>query len=314
MNKRRSYQVYWLVLTILLALLTAGVRLWQKNTAFEGEYSLPIPGATASVVMVCVLVIAAASLGIVAANQPVIPPPRTQNRGRRWDMSFYATGDQVFLALMCASAFCSLASVPMLFGRGRALWKAYQLALAMKTWKGGDNGVLSMATAVLALLAFFGLLQIGRESYRAGRRGKGGYWAALPACTGCGWLLNTYRNCAADPVLWDYVPLLLAVIAGMLMYIDWAGMSCAAARPLRTLWLAGMTVVCSGVALVSQPETGTALLLISQIMAALAALWRMPLNLEHPPQMGLEEKVSNAAVLDQEIEIPMENKEEDTHV
>lgn len=314
MNKQRPYKVYWLVWTLVLAAAAAAVRLWQEATAFEGAYGLPIPGATASVVLVCVLVMAAAILAMLAARQPVVTPPRAKVRGRRWDMSFFATGDSIFLALMCISAFCALASVPILFTKGRALWKAYQVALAMKTWKGGDNGVLGMVTAVLALLAFLGLLQIGREGFRPGRRGKGGFWAALPACAGCGWLLGIYRNCAADPVLWDYVPLLLAVIAGMLMYIDWAGMSCAAARPRRTLWLAGMTVVCSWVALASRPDTGTTLLLVSQWVAALAALRRLPINLQNPPTVGSEEKLSDPTEMPQEIEISMENKEEDTHV
>ena len=231
MRGKKPYQILWLICTLALAGLATGVRLWQESTAFEGDFGLPVRGATASVAMVCVLVMAAAVLCILAARQPIVRPPRAQVRGRRWAMSFFATGDLVFLALMWFSAFSALAAVPMLFGQGRALWKAYQVALAMKTWQGGDNGVLSMVTAVLALLAFFGLLQIGRDGYHPGRRSRGGFWAALPACAGCGWLLNTYRNCAADPVLWDYVPLLLAVIAGMLMYTDWAGMSCAAAPP-----------------------------------------------------------------------------------
>lgn len=311
MKERGSYNVYWLVWTLVLAAVAAGVRVWQKDTAFEGLYNLPIRGATASVFMVCILVIAVATLAILATRQPVTEPPRGQFRGRRWDMGFFATGDVVFLALVWFAAFTSLAAVPMLFSQGRALWKAYQLALALKTWQGGDNGVLGMATAVLALLAFVGLLQIGREGYRPGRRGRGGFWAALPACAGCGWLLNTYRNCAADPVLWDYVPLLLAVIAGMLMYTDWAGMSCAAARPRRTLWLAGMTVVCSWVALVSGPDTGTSMLLISQSAAALAALWRLPINLQYPPKVGSEDKLVPTAT--QGTEMTTENKEEDTH-
>lgn len=312
MKKRVPYNVYWLVCTLLLAAAAAGVRMWQEATAFEGKYNLPVRGATASVVLVCVLVIAGAALAILAANQPMVIPPRAQVRGRRWDMSFFAVGDVVFLALVWFAAFCSLAAVPLLFGRGRDLWRAYQLAKAMRTWQGGDNGLLGMVTAVLALLAFLGLLQIGREGYRPGRRGRGGFWAALPACAGCGWLLGTYRNCAADPVLWDYVPLLLAVIAGMLLYTDWAGMSCAAARPRRTLWLAGMTVVCSWVALVSGPDTGTAMLLISQSAAALAALWRLPINLQHPPKVGSEDKLILAPT--QETEMTTENKEEDTHV
>lgn len=314
MQGKKPYQIFWLVGTLLLAAVAAGVRLWQEATAFEGDFGLPIPGATASVVMVCVLVMAAAVLCILATRQPVVKPPRTQIRGRRWDRSFFATGDVVFLALVWFAAFCSLAAVPMLFSRGQALWKMYQMAKAMRTWQGGDNGLLSMVTAVLALLGFFGLMQIGWGGFHPGRRGKGGFWAALPACAGCGWLLDTYRNCAADPVLWDYVPLLLAVIAGMLMYTDWAGMSCAAARPRRTLWLAGMTVVCSWVALASGEDTGTSMLLISQSGAALAALWRLPINLQNPPKVGSEAKLTTPATLSQEIESTMENKEEDTHV
>ncbi len=316
MKDQRPYNVYWLVWTLVLTAAAAGARLWQEATAFEGTYGLPIPRAAASVVLVCVLLIAGATMAILAAHQPVVTPPRSQVRGRRWDMSFFAVGDVVFLALVWFAAFCSLSAVPTLFGRGRSLWRAYQLARAMGTWQGGDNGVLGMATAVLALLAFLGLLQIGREGFRPGRRGKGGFWAALPATAGCGWLLGTYRNCAADPVLWDYVPLLLAVIAGMLLYTDWAGMSCAAARPRRTLWLAGMTVVCSWVALASGPDTGTALLLISQSAAALAALWRLPINLQNPPKVGSEDKIIPTVqeMTTRETEMTTENKEEDPHV
>ena len=181
MRGKKPYQILWLVCTLALAGLATGVRLWQESTAFEGDFGLPVRGATASVAMVCVLVMAAAVLCILAARQPIVRPPRSQVRGRRWAMSFFATGDLVFLVLMWFSAFSSLAAVPMLFGQGRALWKAYQLARAMRTWRGGDNGVLSMVTAVLALLAFFGLLQIGRDGYHPGRRSRGGFWAALPA-------------------------------------------------------------------------------------------------------------------------------------
>lgn len=314
MQGKKPYQIFWLVGTLVLAAAAAGVRLWQRATAFEGPFGLPTRGAPASVVMVCVLVMAAAALCILAARQPVVRPPRTQIRGRRWDRSFFATGDVVFLALVWFGAFCSLAAVPMLFTQGRQLWQAYQVALAMGAWQGGDNGLLSMVTAVLALFGFFGLMQIGWGSFRPGRRGKGGFWAALPACAGCGWLLGTYRDCAADPVLWDYVPLLLAVIAGMLMYTDWAGMSCAAARPRRTLWLAGMTVVCSWVALATGEATGPSMLLISQSATALAALWRLPQNLQNPPKVGSEAKLTTPATLSQEMETTMENKEEDTHV
>ena len=93
MKRIRPYNVYWLVWTLVLTAAAAGVRVWQESTAFEGQYGFPVRGATASVVLVCVLVIAGAALGILAARQPVVTPPRAQVRGRRWDMSFFAVGD-----------------------------------------------------------------------------------------------------------------------------------------------------------------------------------------------------------------------------
>ena len=120
MRGKKPYQILWLVCTLALAGLATGVRLWQESTAFEGDFGLPVRGATASVARVCVLVMAAAVLCILAARQPIVRPPRSQVRGRRWAMSFFATGDLVFLALMWFSAFSSLAAVPMLFGQGRA--------------------------------------------------------------------------------------------------------------------------------------------------------------------------------------------------
>ena len=186
MEKVKTYNVYWLGWTLLLTVAAAGVRLWQQATAFEAG-GLPIAGAAASVSMVCMLMIAGATLGILAARQPVVIPPCSKVRGRRWDMSFFATGDVVFLTLMWVAAFCCLAAAPNLFARGRALWKAYQMALAMGVWQGGDNGVLGMVTAFLAFLAFFGLLQIGRDGYHPGRRSRGrGPPAPASAGAGCG--------------------------------------------------------------------------------------------------------------------------------
>ena len=94
--------------------------------------------------------------------------------------------------------------------------------------------------------------------------------------------MELYRGHAADPVLWDYVPMLLAIVAGMLMYMDWGGLSCGQPRPRRTLWLAGMTAVLSAVALAGEWQLGEVLMLCAQTVAAFVVLARLPVNLEHP--------------------------------
>lgn len=306
MRMKTSGRRAWLVWTAVLAVVCALLRRWQMATAFEGELSLPIPRATATVVLTCVLVMGCAVLVLLAVYQQVVRPPRASERGRRWDMCFFAPGDRVFLGAMIVACFLALAAVPVLFSKGGGLWRLYRASLAAGIWAGGDNGVLTMVTALLALLAALGLFLTGRDGYRAGRRGQGGFAAALPAATGCAWLMRNYRSHAADPVLWDYVPLLLAIIAGMLMYMDWAGLSCTAARPRRTLWMAGMTVILSAVALATGEELGNALLLLSQMVAALAALWRLPPNLEHPPEPGTPAGRRLAPT-------PQEIQEENTH-
>ena len=187
--------------------------------------------------------------------------------------------------LLVAAAFLALAAAPVLFVRGASQLKLY-LDMAGRSDRPSDNGFLALLTAAAALLAFLGLQQMARASFSPGRRGHGGFSASLPAVTGCVWLMESFRAHASDPVLWDYAPRLLAIVAGMLFYLDCAGMSTGAARPKRLLWLAGMTIVLSALSAADCREAGDLLLLGAQTLTAAAVLWRLPSNLEDPPVVG----------------------------
>lgn len=319
MKTSTSGRIPWLVCTAAAALASAALRLWQLATAFEGPLSLPIPGAAASVTLVCTLVIAGACFTLLAAYQPLARRPWSQGQAHRWDRVFLAPSDKVYPTLVVAAAFLVLIAVPILFVRGLSQWQAYHSA-HITGQQVSDNGILTMATAVMALLSFFGLLQMGRYSFYAGQRSKGGFSAALPGIAGCIWLMEYFRSHAADPVLWDYAPQLLAIICGMLFYMDSAGMSTSAARPRRLLWLAGMTVTLSALSLATQMRAalllpdgtkllleqgdlfGDLLLLAAQLLVALATLWRLPPNLEHPPVIG--SPVTQPKVYDRQEDLP----------
>ncbi len=275
-------RILWLVCTAALALAAAALRLFQRATAFEEPLGLAIPHAPASVILICVLVIACAVLAMLAAAQPVRTRAPARGQARRWDLTFWDQNDKVYPVLLIAAAFLALAAAPILFARG---FRQMQMYLTMQGLhdRPTDNGLLMLITAAGALLAFIGLALAGRESLRPAKRGGGSFSIALPALTGCVWLMESFRSHASDPVLWDYAPQLLAIIAGMLFYLDCAGMSGSAAHPRRLLWLAGITVVLSALSAVGQSSPGDLLLLASQALAALAALWRLPPNLEHPP-------------------------------
>ena len=285
-NKRFSSRLVWLLSTLAAALVCAALRRWQLDSAFEAGAGLPIPGAQSSVILACVLVMAAAWFVLLALGQPVSKRPWTEGQAHRWDLVFLDAGDPVYPILVVLAAFLALAAAPVLLPMALNQWSAYQAAVQSGLTPPSSNGVLAAATALGALLAFLGLLQQGRDGLHPGRRGKGGFSAALPGIAGCIWLMESFRAHAANPVLWDYAPLLLSIVCGMLFYMDCAGISAGAARPRRLLWMAGMTLILSAAALVSAVGSGwaDALLLLSQMLAAAGVLWRLSPSLENPPK------------------------------
>lgn len=321
MKKSISGRWPWLACALGAAALSAVLRLWQLASAFEGEapVRLPIPFAPASVILVCVLVIGGALLLLLSAYQPALKRPWAPGQAHRWDRAFLAPEDKVYPVLVVAAAFLALGCAPAMAGSGLRLWRDYRAARAVGADLPTNNGVLLLATAVAAVFAFFGLLQLARNGVRPGKRSRDGFSAALPGLAGCIWLMESFRAHAADPVLWDYAPQMLAIMCGMLFYMDYAGMSGGAARPRRLLWLAGMTVILSAAALVSaladvgalagygdaRMRVGDILLLLSQAAAALAVLWRLPPNLEDPPRPVPEEEPAP--------EQEQEEQEETTH-
>lgn len=278
MNSDSLKRRLWLALPVVFGLLCAAARRWQLSTGFEGGLKLPIPFAPASVVLVILLIIGGLALLLLALRQPC-SPALLDERG----VTPFAGDDKVFLVGAVVAAFLTLTAAPVLFQRGRQLWSTYQLAkLHNVTVPGGNNGVLTLLTAITALLAFFGLLLGGKAIYRRTR--QNGMVLLLPVVNSCLWLMEVYRGHAADPVRWDYAPLLLAIVSGLLFYLDWAGLFAGAVHPRRTLWLAGMTVVLSAAALAGQWEWQDVLLLLSQLVSALAVLWHMPQYVEYPPE------------------------------
>ena len=287
MRDNISQRARWLACAVAAALAAAALRWWQLSSAFEPPLGLHIPGAQASVILVCVLVMAAAGLAILALPRG----GRQPGREYRWDLLFLNTGELVYPALVVLAAFFALGAAPFLLKMGLSQWQDYQqaraaLAQGMEVKLPSNNGMLAIATAVGALASFLGLLQLGRDGLRPGKRGRGGFSAALPGVAGCVWLMESFRAHAANPVLWDYGPLLLSIVCGMLFYMDFAGLSAGAPRPRRLLWMAGMTLILSAAALVSALAGGTwadVLLLLSQMLAAGGVLWRLSPGLENPP-------------------------------
>lgn len=306
----------WPGLTVALAVLCGAVRRWQIASAYEETQGLVRPGAPASVALVAMLVLSAAACLLLARSTPC--RVKKESRMCQWDFIFAAEGDGVYLTLMVLAGLVTLAATPVLFR------ECLRLVVARKTTGGGDNGMLQLVLSFVAIPTAMALISSARSAARMKGLGRENGSLLVPVALGCVWMLEAYRGNAADPALWHYVPLLLAIAAGTLFALDCAGLSYELGHPRRMLWLAAMTVVTSAVALFSGHGAAMNALLAGQGLAALAALWVAPGNMTHPPaedRFGLRARLKKGLPLNEEEYNEREDdssaqeiQEEDTHV
>lgn len=311
-------RVKWPGLALLLGGLGMLLRRWHLASAFEGDNGLLVAGAPANRAMIAFLVLCAAAFLLLARTAPC--RLGGEKRLSHWDLVFAAEGDRGYMTLMVMAAMFTLAATPLL------MREAARLIAIRRATGGGDNGMLQVVLALCALFSCACLVVSARDAYRMKGRGREKESLLLPAAMGCVWLLEAYRANAPDPVLWNYVPLLLAAAAGVLFYLECAGLSYDKGHPRLVLWLAAMTVVLSAVALAGKPPLSMAALLIGQLLAALAALWTAPKNLASPPgadRFGLRARLRLGLSIHEEDKFvePEEKKyeaqeiqEEDNHV
>lgn len=283
MKETCTNRLIWPAAAALCGAFCAIVRRWQLSSAFEGELALPIPMAPATVALTALFILCAAALLLLALKWPAAPQLKQTP-----ELALYAHNNAVFMGAMVAAAFLTLIAAPLLFRDGQQMWSTYQAAKAYGgAIPGGNNGLLVLVTAVTSALSFIALLVTAKSAYRTTKKGRMGI--LMPAVNGCLWLMEIYRGHAANPVRWDYAPLLIAIVCGILMFLDWAGLYAGPGAPRRTLWLAGLTVVFSAAALAGgEWDLSSALLLTAQLIAALALLWCAPNNLRYPPELPAE--------------------------
>ena len=294
MKQTRKDSLIWLLTPLCIAILCVLARRWQLSTAFEGEFRLPISTAPAAIVLIALWVLASAVFIFLGLKTPVDPVMREHS-----ELALSAKQDHLVLGGILCSACLSLIAAPALLLDGYRMWTHFHsMTVYGDKIPGGNNGVLVLITAAASALAFIALLVVAKLTFRGTAKGRLGI--LLPAISNCLWLMEIYRASAPDPIRWNYVPLLLAIVCGILFYLDWAALYAGICAPRRTLWMAGMTVVSSAAALAGTWSFGSAMLLFSQLIAALTVLWCVPNNLRYPPEPPVEEAPVEEEKLEEE--------------
>ena len=130
-------------------------------------------------------------------------------------------------------------------------------------------GVLSLLSAAAAPL---GVLDLRREE---GPGNKSCLYAMIPLAMSCFWLITTYWEHSADPVLWDYALELLGICAVILGFYYAAGYACGRPQPRRTLLFCLLSCFFALVHLADAEALGRQLLFLASALQQM--LWAIAL-------------------------------------
>ena len=220
------------------------LRLAQNRTGFEPVTGLPIPGSAASLALLALLAVLTVILGALAAALPKKAEPA-------FPADFTAQSSALLTLPVAGSLLMALSGVADLaegLGAGSLLTavrsgdgSAYVLTAAL----GSDLSALSartqLLTGALTLFAAAGLL-LSAAACRRGGAFQRELLLPAPAALVVR-LVLIYRIDSIDPVLWDYVVELLALVFLTLGFYRLSSFAFGGGRTGRFAFCAGEAVV-----------------------------------------------------------------------
>lgn len=198
--------------TAVIAALGFLLRWLQNMNIIDPATGLAMGGMGISAIVLALIVIVFGILLVSALVLRRCDAPGTPEEALV-GKTFLATVYGVAAALLLA-----VSGVIRLIQAGGAMWPVVQRLC----------GVATLAAALGVLLLVTGMSQ----PEKAGVRRVG---AALLVVFGCVWLIAAYKDAAADPVLWNYGPYIVAVCAALIAFYSVAGYFFGEPKPLRSI-------------------------------------------------------------------------------
>lgn len=262
--------VLYPTLGLLLGLLAALLRLWQRTAGYDAS-GLPVPFAAPTVVLTLFLLLCTGAFLYAALRQPKALEDQKPAlaRGQGAAGLFSAAG----VLVLAGGAVNLLAFLRSYNSYAQVLYSSsYEQREALRRFL-SSHLVVGVA-ALAAVPAAIALLVRAKEA-----RAEAGHtrpFAAIMPCVFCWlWLIKDFRLHTSNPVVWDYALLLLAIMALLLSACDRAGFAFGVGRPRRTVFSSLAALLLAAAALPDCGGAANALTLLSLACAAWAELWAL---------------------------------------
>lgn len=265
---------------LALGVLAACLRMWQRTAGYDAS-GLPVRFSLPAIVLVALLLLCAGAALFAAGGMPrtLEGQPAAQPRGKADCLLLAAAGA---LVLMCG-ALNLLDFFRHYLTYSQTLYAtALEQAEARRAFL--STSLLTLAVALAALPAAVALF------YRAGKgkRGDGTLkpFAVMAPPVFCWlWLIFFYRGHTSNPILWDYVLLLLAVIALLISACERAGFAFGVGKPRRAVFTSLAALLLAPAALPDCGGAANTLALIAMAALSWTELTALLDCLEHSPTL-----------------------------
>lgn len=206
-----------------------GLRKWQLATGFEPGTGLAVPGAPSALALAAWAVIVA--LAVVALCWPI------QDQ-MAWDRAFSAGRQSTVMvtALVLAAALLLVAGVIEAMDLPAVMAAQAALTVSESPIARGASLALPPLRIFLSIASAPCLFFWGESIYNVGEKGKENLGLLVVCLLYCVWLISDYQRRAADPVIWDYVYEVLAIVFTLMGLYYISGYSFQIGKPRRTLF------------------------------------------------------------------------------
>lgn len=253
--------------------------MWQRTAGYDAS-GLPVRFAFPSIVLAAFLVLCAGGALFLALRQPkaLEDQDAAQPHGNVPSALLTAAG----ILILAAGALNLLSFFRNYLNYSQVLYatqEEQQDALRAFLSSSLLTGVLAVASVPTAAA----LLLRAREA-KSGEGKPKPFAVLMPSVLCWLWLIEVYRGHTSNPILWDYVLLLLAVVALLAAAYERAGFALGVGKPRRTVF-SSLTALL--LALAALPDCGgiaNALILIALALHAVVELIPLLSALEYSPR------------------------------